>query len=237
MNRIDVHNHFLPATDDGCSSIADSLECIRTFITLGYNRFFLTPHTGALDYGDITPALTRTRVEQLRKTLAAENIHVELRPGGELRLSPEILKLKDLERIPTYGHNTNYCLADIWEPDWPTWADACVDWLQNKGLTVILAHPERMAAVRRKPALMDRLAQRGLLFQGNLGPLGGSESKEILALSERFLKEGRYFMLGSDCHRPDHLFNRVRGLRHAVTLVGTDEVNRLTITNPGILWV
>ena len=237
MTRIDVHNHFLPAVDDGCKTPLESITCLRAFWHRGYTKFFVTPHTGAMEFGDIQPAQVVSHLEMLRKFLVADGIAVQLRPGGELRLSPRILSLPDTSRIPTFGLNTPYVLVDLWEPDWPWWADECVDWLQAHGLTVILAHPERMDCLRLNPDFIDALADRDLLFQGNLGPLGGSEGEDGRGLAERYLLEHRYFMLGSDCHRPDHLPSRLGGLRRAVDLVGQEKVDELTITNPGKLWV
>ncbi len=237
MNRIDVHNHFLPGMDDGCVGLDDSFACIQAMVQHGYDRFFLTPHTGCTEYGDVTPQQTRRAVEVFQREMDRRGVAAQFRPGGELRLSPQLLRWDDMDRIPTYGLNTAYCLADSWEPDWPHWADEAIDFLQGRGLTVILAHPERMDAIRANPALIETLADRGVLFQGNLGPLGGSEPEPIRALAEQFLTRGLYFMLGSDCHRPDHLPTRLAGLERAVELVGRTQVCTLTQTNPAKLWV
>ena len=42
--RIDVHSHLLPNVDDGCSSLAESLECARRMVQAGYTHCFCTPH-------------------------------------------------------------------------------------------------------------------------------------------------------------------------------------------------
>jgi protein-tyrosine phosphatase len=237
MGRIDVHNHYLPGMDDGCRTYADAVPCIKAFMEKGYNRFFLTPHTGPTDMCDIRPEATLAAIDEFRRQMRTAGITAEFRPGGELRLSPEMARWKDTSGVPTFGMNTRYVLADLWEPDWPAWADRCVDWLQANEFTVILAHPERMMVMRENPSLIQTLAKRGLLFQGNLGPLGGSEPEAQRLLAERFLQEGRYFMLGSDCHRFAHATARLHGLERAQTLVGEKIVDQLTIENPAKLWV
>jgi hypothetical protein len=50
-------------------------------------------------------------------------------------------------------------------------------------------------------------------------------------VAERYLRERRYFVLGTDCHRLDSLEARLSGLQYAIELVGQAEVDRLTITN------
>jgi protein-tyrosine phosphatase len=138
--------------------------------------------------------------------------------------------------IPTFGHAGKYVLADLWEYDWPAWAARGVEWLQKRGLTVILAHPERMPVLRQRPEFIDELSKLGLLFQGNLGPIGGGDSNDIVALSRRYLQENRYFLVGTDGHRPNHMAPRMNGLRVIEQLMGAEKLEELTVKNPGRLW-
>lgn len=234
--RIDVHNHFLPRLDDGCSTISESFTCIGAMRNAGYRRFFLTPHTGPTDMCSIRPEESIEHFHAFTAAARQAAIDAEFKIGGEVRLSQELLSRRDLSLAVTYGITSRYCLVDLWEPDWPRWADETVDWLISHGRIVVLAHPERMPIMQNYPALMDRLAERGVLFQGNLGPLGGSEMPAITQLAESFLRQGRYFMLGSDCHRPSHLAARMAGLDRAIELVGGEKVDELTCHNPALIW-
>jgi hypothetical protein len=54
-------------------------------------------------------------------------------------------------------------------------------------------------------------------------------------MAERLLLDGRYFLIGTDLHRPSGMEIRVNGLGVAERLVGRDEVERLTVTNPRLL--
>ena len=234
MNPIDVHGHLLPALDDGCGTLAESLDCMRQLAAAGYSRAFCTPHCGGL--GDPTPDEIAALTRQLAEHAKTHDIPLELKPGGEVRLHPEFPEALSLTGVPTYANAGRYVLADLWEPDWPAWASRAVDWLQARGLIVILAHPERMACLLNDPSGIDELARRGLLFQGNLGPIGGADTPPIVALAHRFLQDGRYFLLGTDVHRPSHLPARLAGLQKATELVGPEKVRELTITHPARLW-
>jgi len=110
-----------------------------------------------------------------------------------------------------------------------------VRWLQDRGRTAILAHPERMRAVQVEPGLMDRFRDMGLLLQGNLQCLGDPAGTPTRDLGERFLLEGRYFLLGSDLHNLPSLPIRLAGLRRAIELVGEVGVAKLTVENPRVL--
>jgi protein-tyrosine phosphatase len=236
MNRIDVHCHFLPKLDDGCISLDESLVCLRMMVAAGYDRIFCTPHCGALEFTDLRPAEVAERVRELQGHVDAAGIPIQLKPGGELRLSDDLMEDLRPEDLPTFGHAGRYVLTDIWEDDWPAWASRCVAWLQKLGHMVILAHPERMSVLRKKPEGILELANLGLLFQGNLGPIGGGDSEDIVALSRRYLTEGRYFMVGTDGHRPNHMTHRVNGLRVVEQLMGREKLEELTVKNPGRLW-
>jgi len=233
MPRLDVHSHFLPAVDDGCRDVGESLICLRQMADAGYTRVFCTPHSGP---SGLTCAQVAAGVAALQKAVDEVKIPITLRPGGELSLTPDVPEYARQDLLPTYGHNTKFVLADIWVDKWPDWATRAVEWLSAHDYTLILAHPERMSAVRTDAGLMDELTRMGVRFQGNLGPLGGSESPQSQALAERFLKEGRYFMLGSDSHRKDGMAVRLAGLKRAEELVDAATLTMLTETNPGQLW-
>jgi protein-tyrosine phosphatase len=240
MNRIDVHCHFLPALDDGCKSVGESLECLRMMAAAGYSRVFCTPHCGSADFTELTTAEVAERVRALTGQVVAAGIPIELKPGGELRLSPMIAEDLPEENggcgIPTYGQAGKYVLTDLWEADWPAWAVRAIEWLQKRGLTVIVAHPERMPALRSNPELIEDIARLGVLFQGNLGPIAGADAADIVVLARRYLQEGRYFMVGTDGHRPAHMAMRLTGLKVVEELVGKEKLEELTVRNPSRLW-
>ena len=93
-----------------------------------------------------------------------------------------------------------------------------------------------MPHLRAAPDRINELAALGVLFQGNLGPLGGGDSADIVGLARRYLMENRYFMVGTDSHRPAHMAVRIAGLRIVEQLVGPEKLDELTVTNPSRLW-
>jgi tyrosine-protein phosphatase YwqE len=137
----------------------------------------------------------------------------------------------------TYGMRGRHVLVDLWADELPAEFEGWIRYLQSRGLTIILAHPERMKAVQVQPALSDRFAEMGLLLQGNLKCLSDPLDTPTRTLGEKFLLEGRYFLLGTDLHRLDSLPGRLEGLARAIELVGDAAVNRLTVENPRGLLV
>jgi protein-tyrosine phosphatase len=231
--RIDVHSHLLPGIDDGCESVEESLRCARRMVAAGYTHSFVTPHIWpglpANTIANIT-ALT----QRLQAALDRGDIPLRLIPGGELNLSPTLAQTPREELI-TYGMQRHYLLFDLWANRLPAYFEPTVRWLQSQGLQVILAHPERMQAVQDDPALADYFARLNILLQGNLQCFNDPRSSPTRRTADRFLREGRYFMLGSDLHREDSLQSRLDGLQRARELAGEQQIDELTIANPAKL--
>jgi protein-tyrosine phosphatase len=240
MRRIDTHHHLLPALDDGCRDLADVQANLALLAQAGFDRVFCTPHCLHPDFGHPTNDAISARVAALRQTLQERGIPIALLPGGELRLDADMVAQLRATGIPTYGMAGRHVLVETWEPRWHPWATRAIEWLQKQGrgggLTVILAHPERMKPIQEDPTLADELQRMGVLFQGTLGPIAGTEFPKSAELGARFLREGRYFMLATDAHRPEPLPGRLAGLETARQIVGAAALTELTVTNPGQVW-
>ncbi len=230
--RIDVHSHLLPGVDDGCPTVEESIRCARELVRVGYTHSFCTPH--------IWPGLDNsvesipTRVASLQRAFDAAAVPLRLFPGGEMNLRPGFIDTPAAELV-TFNLAGKYAMFDLWAETLPVFFEPSVLWMQSLGLTVILAHPERMRAVQLRPELADYFAKLGLLLQGNLQCLGDPPRAMTRKVAEQYLTEDRYFMLGMDLHDHASLPVRIAGLNRAIELVGDDVVNRLTIHNPAKL--
>lgn len=234
--RIDTHHHLLPGIDDGCRDLTDTLTNLQHMALAGYSKIFCTPHCFNGMCERLNNELISSSVRQLQITLRERGIPIEILPGGELCMVQDMVEQAKFRGIPTFGMANQYVLVESWSPTWEPWLFTHIEWLQKRGLTVILAHPERMRPMHERPALLDELTSRGVLLQGTLGPIAGKDSALAATLSERLLKEGRYFMVATDGHRSDTLPARLTGLDVIRKFVGEAALTELTITNPAKLW-
>ena len=231
--RIDVHSHLIPGVDDGCPTLDESFACARALVKAGYTHCFCTPHIWPnLPHNSPTSIVVKTA--ELQRALEEANIPLRVMPGGELNLRKDLSNTPP-DELPTYGMRRKYCIFDIWAQTLPDFFWKEVEWLQSQNLTVIIAHPERMRAVQEKPQLADEFAKAGLLMQGNLQCFGDPPQMHTRRVADQFLKEGRYFMLGSDTHNLAGWPIRYAGLENAIQLIGEPEVWRLTHDNPRVL--
>jgi protein-tyrosine phosphatase len=233
--RIDVHSHLLPGIDDGCKTIEESLACARLMVEAGYTHSFCTPHIWPA-YANSIKSVPQ-KVTALQGELDRAGIALKLIPGGEINLRPDYMSATPPNEVVTYALNGRFVLFDIWCDKLPEHVAPSVEWLQSLGLTVILAHPERMRAVQDEPQLADYFSERGVLLQGNLQCFSDAPTARTRQIAERFLAEDRYFMLGSDLHSFETLPPRLAGLERAIELAGNDTIDRLTKTNPATLML
>ncbi len=196
----------------------------------GYTHSFCTPHVWPnLPANTVRGIADATR--RLQSALDEHNVPLRLVPGGEINLRPDTPQTA-VDALVSFGMARKYVLIDLWADALPDFFAPAIQWLQAQGVKVVLAHPERMAAVQNQPELADRFAEMGLLLQGNLQCFSDPPGSATRRTVERFLLEGRYFVLGTDLHNFASLPMRLEGLKRAIDLVGDEAVNRLTVENP-----
>jgi protein-tyrosine phosphatase len=231
--RIDVHAHLIPGVDDGCPTVEDSLDCCRQLVAAGYTHAFCTPH--------IWPSLAKNTAEHVREwtselqdRVTREGIDLKLLPGGEINLELTWPGMPDVpkDQILSYGLRGRHALIDFWANAIPEFLVPAIEYLKSLGLTVILAHPERVKAIQDDADAILRMRDIGVLFQCNTWCLMDRPGLPTRDVAERMLRAGDYFLLGTDCHNAESLPIRLEGVRRAEELVGKDVVDQLTITNP-----
>jgi protein-tyrosine phosphatase len=237
--RVDVHSHLLPAVDDGCQNVQESIVCARALVAAGYTHAFCTPHVWPNLPENNAPEIRR-RVDELQAAYEAAGVPLIVRPGGEHNLlsSWPGIGVQPLDEIVTYDLAGRYLLFDFWTES-PVVVRVRivpgVKHLREMGFELILAHPERIAALQKEPGLIDAMMDLGVKLQLNSWCLADGRGEPTREIAERLLREGRYFLIGTDTHRPTGMGSRVEGLAIAEKLVGRAAVDRLTIENPSLL--
>lgn len=228
--RIDVHGHLLPTLDDGTRTLDEAVEIARRMARAGYSHLTCSPHIWPGHA--LRPAFILDRVARLQRELQFAQVPITLVAGGEINLTElDVFELAP-DEIPTYGMAGRYVLFDFWDDELPYDYWDRVAHLTASGAIPIQAHPERIAAFQFHPELLDELAARGVLLQGNLQCLTETAGRVANERCRQWLAERRYSMLGSDLHRIETLDVRLRGLEIARELLGEEELDRLTVTNP-----
>lgn len=209
---IDIHSHLLPGIDDGCRNDEESLVSVRRLIEAGFRGTICTPHIWPSFWPENHTANIHAWTQELQQKIHAAGLDYSLWAGGEVRLEAGITEFMREMGVPTLA-GSRYVLVDLWESHWPSHADRSIEWLQDQGYTVILAHPERM---KLAPPILARLLRslesRGVLLQGNVHSLTGLNGFAACECFRALLLENRFQSLALDMHRPDTLEDRLAGI-------------------------
>lgn len=220
IGYIDLHSHVLPGIDDGCTSLEDSLACVKQLMDHGFVGTVCTPHMCVAEYPKIKPATVAGYVERLQEQLSEAGIDYPLWAGGELRLAAETVGWLEEHGTPTLG-KSRHVLTDYWGDRWPACADRALAWLLDQGYQPILAHPERMNLDDSElDAVLVSLQRDGVWLQGNLKCIAGNEGPRPQQRMQRWLAERRYRLVATDMHRPRDLLQRLDGLEALIREVG-----------------
>ncbi|HPT83148.1 MAG TPA: capsule biosynthesis protein CapC [Limnochordia bacterium] len=225
---IDLHTHILPGVDDGAADLETAVAMARSAAERGVEVICATPHY----YGGLTWQAVQKQVESLRRQLAQAQIPVEVVAGAELMLDTDLLKLGS-DEIPTYGGNSRFCLLEFPMYELPMYLEQVLFSLQTKGITPIIAHPERYREVMADPNVVLAWLEQGCLIQVNTGSILGRFGSAAAATAEILLEHDLAQFVASDAHslkrRPPDLPEAYAVL---VQLVGAERAGELVEHNP-----
>lgn len=204
MAIIDFHSHILPDMDDGSDSVGKSLHMCSICAVKGVDMVVATPHFYAW----------RDRVEPFleRRAYAYQSLCAELRDQKpELRLGAETAYfhgISDAEKITQLTiEGTDVLLLELPFEAWDDTVFQEVEALiEDRGLTVMLAHLERYLSIPGNKKQMKRIMELPVHVQLNAGSLlDWRRRRKTIKL---FRKSTSHF-LGSDMHgttrRPPNL--------------------------------
>ena len=167
---IDLHTHILHGLDDGAASLEESLGIARAAAADGVEALAATPHVRT-DY-PTSAAEMEARLAEVAAAAEAEGIPLRLLPGGEVALDVYAgLAPEELVRFGL-GGSRRHLLLEFPYTGWPLPLELVVRELAGRGVTAVLAHPERNRDVQHAPRRLAPLVELGALV------LAGSHSRK-----------------------------------------------------------
>jgi protein-tyrosine phosphatase len=198
---IDLHSHILAGLDDGARTLEESFEMARLAVAEGVSVIAATPHVR--DDFPTTAGVMEEAVAELNSELAANEVELEVLPGGEVDVGWLTTMSEDDRRRFSIAQNGRYILVEIPLIGWPLSLEGQIFSLRSAGVTPILAHPERNSEVQANPSLVDRLVRGGARVQVTAASLDGRLGRRASQACRRLLDLGLVHVLASDAHAPD----------------------------------
>ena len=218
---IDLHTHILPGIDDGSRTPGDALEMARAALADGTRVVAATPHVR--EDWPTSPELMEARVADLRHALAETRIPLQILTGGEIDLHRlDVLSDEELQRFGL-GGNPDYLLVEFPYYGWPLGLANRVLGLRERGITPVLAHPERNGDVQGNPERLRPLVDAGVLCQVTAASLDGRIGRRSRACGFTLIETGLAHLVASDGHTADI---RGIGMSRAAAALGNEELAR-----------
>lgn len=191
---IDFHCHILPGVDDGSVNIEMTKEMIDNSLNQGVEYLCATPHF-ITEESEITLEAYKEKLQFVKDNI--ENI--EIIPGLEIYIDPELPKLYKENRIWGYNYN-KYLLIELPMMEFPIYTEKIFYDLRLMGAIPVLAHPERNLRIMKNPELLINLIEQGNLAQLNAGSLTGQYGTDIKKSAEKLVSRNLIHIVGSDGH-------------------------------------
>ena len=195
----DIHCHILPNMDDGARDIETSVKMAQIALSEGISRIIATPHFDP-DINNIEDFVAKRKeaIKYLTAELKTRGLEIDILPGAELYLTPSLLKLDGLECL-CLG-NSRYILIEIPMTIVPIWLDEMIYSIQMKGITPILAHPERYMKMINSPQVLDDFVDRGLMLQINASSFCDVSDRKTKKFIHYLMKNDMVHFLATDAH-------------------------------------
>lgn len=218
---IDLHCHILPGVDDGSRSLEESVAMAREAVAGGVSVVVATPHVRA-DFPTTADAIEEG-VHRVRAELRREDVALQVLPGAEVALERlDALSHRELARLGL-GGNPRFLLVETPTWGWPLDLGERLFFLRSRGVTPVVAHPERSADVQKHPELLHALVDAGALVQVTASSVVGRAGRPAYECARALIGSGYAHAVASDAHAP----GRTRsGLSDAVVALGDPDVAR-----------
>ncbi len=204
---VEVHNHVLPAVDDGARTVEEAMQMLLFWAEMGYQKVIATPHQNT--YMQVSPEAIEAAAQRLHAQLLEQEIPLHLTVAAEYLLEPELQT--QLSSLRTFGPK-RYVLIEL------GWWAAPLGWegffftLHAAGYTPVLAHPERYEYADEKN--LKEWYEKGVLMQINLLSLANKYGRKAQHKAEYLLEKNWVAFAGSDLHHATDIAALREALQH-----------------------
>lgn len=231
---IDLHSHLLYSVDDGAVTLEESLALARIAVDDGIRAAALTPHIHPGRYSNVRSELLG-KVAVFQDELRQHGIPLEVRLGGEVRLSIESLELILEDEVPFLGTVDGYRIMLLEFPHQliPVGSQQFVEKLLQMKIRPLIAHPERNKAVMANPERIRSFVDAGCWLQITAASIVGRFGDASLKTAITIFENDWAHIIASDAHNTEHRPPVLSEGRDAVAdLLGDEMAKKMVSERP-----
>ena len=197
---IDFHNHFIYNLDDGPETIEESIDMLKCASKQGITQIVQTVHFQhpKMDNKKISLNIIQEKINNLKFEMSKERINIKLHVAAEVFYLPNLMDICN-NSLVTVG-NGKYMLIEFSTNIFPSNYEKELYKLQNKGITPIIAHPERYRFVQNNLDIIGQWIEKDYVIQLDAGSLIGDFGEKVKKISFQIIHKYGLHLLGSDAH-------------------------------------
>jgi protein-tyrosine phosphatase len=207
---VDIHCHMLPALDDGPQGWDEAVAMAEIAMADGIAAIVVTPHQLG-NYSLNTPDQIVAQTDRFRQTLKQRAIRLQLFPGADVRIDPELSQKVQIGEVLTLADRHRHLLLELPHEVYIS-LDGLLKQLRANDIVGILSHPERNRGIISQPNILRSLAEQGCLLQITAGSVLGKFGWQSQKLAEWMIEQGLAHFIATDAHG---LKSRTPVLSHA----------------------
>ncbi|HEY8463435.1 MAG TPA: CpsB/CapC family capsule biosynthesis tyrosine phosphatase, partial [Bacillota bacterium] len=229
---IDLHTHIIPGIDDGAVDEGTAAAMLQLAFENGTKTIVATPH---VIEGEWLPEWERivAGCELLQRLSHQLQLELSIIPGAEVALKMDLLDNLITGPGAYCINGGKYLLLELPAFEIPSYTEDFFFKLLTRGITPVLAHPERHPQINREPELVMEWVSKGVLIQINGASFIGKLGERIAKTTELLLLNELVHCIGSDAHgihsRRPRLSETAAKLE---LLVGEAATRRILVENP-----
>jgi len=228
---VDIHSHILPEVDDGPKTWDICVAMCRAAAADGITHMVAAPH--ANDRYHYDREYLQGLVARLQQ-LVGDTPKITL--GCDFHLSYE--NLQDAFANPSRYviGNTHYLLVEFSNYSVPQNTTDSFHKLGDRGITVVITHPERNPILRENLQRVIEWAEQGCIIQMTGSALTGFWGERTRRAAEWLLERQAVHVLATDAHDMEKRVPILSTSRHAAAeIVGDEIAEALATGNPGAI--
>lgn len=208
----------------------------RLAVKGGTDTLVATPHHWYGSREDAPAAWVREQVARLQAEIEKNHIPLKVVPGLEIKVRADNARQLATGHLGTLGDAGAYALIETPFHYLPPDALDNLRAVQNEGIQVVLAHPERIHEFQRDLSFVHACAAHGMAFQLTTGSLLGRFGPGVQQTAEAILAHAGEWplVIASDTHdlgqRSPNLMRQARDA--AARLIGAELAQDMVDARP-----
>lgn len=199
---LDLHVHVLPGIDDGPRTLEDALALAQALADDGIEHIVATPHIYPGVFDNSASRIGEV-FDDFQSAVSDAGIALTMTWAAEVRICPEILDWIETRRLPMLNGSLvgpSTALIELPDGQIPVGTDKLMGMMLERGITPLMAHPERNKAVMEQPTRLEALRRLGCKFQVTAGSVLGDFGSRAQTTAQKLLEAGWVDVIATDAH-------------------------------------